>query len=143
MDTSPAPATANLTAPLHVLIVDDEPLTCWSIAETLGERGDIVTEAKDGAAALSALASPSEPVDVVLLDYRLPDSSDLGLLATVKRLAPRCPVILMTAHGTPELTVQALALGAYRVVAKPFELPDVAAMVHQKPTTRHGDRAHV
>jgi DNA-binding NtrC family response regulator len=114
-----------------VLIVDDEPLTCWSLAETLSEWGDVVTKARSGGAALTALANRSEPVDIVLLDYRLPDSRDLSLLATVKRVAPLCPVILMTAHGTPEITRDALALGAYSVVGKPFELPDIAALVHE------------
>jgi DNA-binding NtrC family response regulator len=121
----------NRTAALHVLVVDDEPLACWSIAETLTEHGDVVTEVKSGAAALVVMAGPSEPVDVILLDYRLPDSRDLGLLAALRRMAPGCPIILMTAHGTPEIAREALALGAYRVVAKPFELPDIAALVHE------------
>ena len=134
MDTSPA---ANLSASLHVLIVDDEPLTRWSIAETLSERGDVVTEVKSGAAAISAMTTPSEPVDVVLLDYRLPDSRDLRLLAALRRMAPDCPVILMTAHGTPEIAGEAMALGAYCVVDKPFELPDVAALVHEAHDAHH------
>ncbi len=111
--------------------MDDEPLARWSIAETLSERGDIVTEVKNGAAALLAMADLSAPVDVVLLDYRLPDSGDLDLLVGLKRMAPDCPIILMTAHGTPEINRDALALGAYGVVAKPFELHDVAALIHE------------
>jgi DNA-binding NtrC family response regulator len=114
-----------------VLVVDDEPLALWSIAETLSERGDIVTEVKNGAAALIAMASPSAPVDVILLDYRLPDCRDLGLLAALRRITPGCPIILMTAHGTPAIAREALELGAYRVVDKPFELHDVADLIHE------------
>lgn len=116
------------TSPLRVLIVDDEPLICWSLAEMLGECGVVVTQAGSGAATVCALANAPEP-DVVLLDYYLPDSHDLTLLVTVKRLAPRSQVILMSAYCTPEMARQALAQGACRVVAKPFDMYDVPALV--------------
>jgi len=118
------------SAPLRVLVVDDEPLMCWSLAETLAERGDIVTEAESGAAAVRALAGAREPIDVVLLDYNLPDVRDLSLLATVRRLSPSSRVILMSAYATPELAEHALALGAVRVVNKPIDMHDVPALVH-------------
>jgi DNA-binding NtrC family response regulator len=88
----------------------------------------VVTQAGNGAAAVCALADAPQP-DVVLLDYHLPDSHDLRLLATVKHLAPHSQVILMSAFCTPEMTGQALAQGAYRVVAKPFDMYDVPALV--------------
>ena len=65
--------------PPAVLVVDDEPLTCWSVAEVLGERGYGVQQAADAAGALRAMASDGAP-DLVLLDVRLPDSNDLALL---------------------------------------------------------------
>jgi len=65
----------------------------------------------------------------VLLDYRLPDSDDLELLATIRRGAPKAQVILMTAFGTPEVVQGALDLGAYRVVGKPFEVHALADLV--------------
>jgi DNA-binding NtrC family response regulator len=123
----------NESPALRVLIVDDEPLICWSLAETLGECGGVVTEASNGAAAVRALACAPEP-DVVLLDYHLPDSCDLGLLATVKRLAPRSQVILMSAYCTPEVTRQAIAEGAYRVVSKPIDMAAVPALVREAAT---------
>ena len=61
---------------LRVLIVDDESLIRWSVAETLGAAGHAVLEAADGATALRTLTEVSDPVDVVLLDFRLPDSND-------------------------------------------------------------------
>ena len=57
-------------------------------------------EAESGAAAVRALTNYAEAVDVVMLDYRLPDSNDLTLLAAIRRLSPSSGVILMTAHGT-------------------------------------------
>jgi DNA-binding NtrC family response regulator len=111
-----------------VLVVDDEALIRWSMAETLGERGYVVTEAGDARAALAAIEK-SGPFDVVLLDYRLPDSADLRLLGTLKKLAPRSKVIMLTAHNSPELAQGAMALGAFRVISKPFEVETLAALV--------------
>ena len=113
---------------LHVLVVDDEPLIRWSIAETLGAAGHQVTEAQDAASALRAL-SDSPDTDLVLLDFRLPDSNDLGLLAEIRRMAPAVPVIMMTAFGTPDVTAGALKLGALTVLNKPFNMHDLEDLV--------------
>jgi DNA-binding NtrC family response regulator len=121
----------NSSRALHVLVVDDEPLIRWSLAETLTACGHVVTEAGDAAATRRAVTDDTQRPDVVLLDYRLPDSNDLGLLAAIRREAPRTQVILMTAHGTSDITRGALELGAYRVVSKPFALQDLAALVSE------------
>lgn len=112
-----------------MLVVDDELLIRWSLSEALKEAGHSVTEACDRASALAALENGPKAPDVVLLDYRLPDSNDLGLLAAIRRMAPGAQVIMMTAFGTSEMTRTALDLGAYRVVSKPFEVHDLAALV--------------
>ncbi|HXD20410.1 MAG TPA: response regulator [Vicinamibacterales bacterium] len=113
---------------LHVLVVDDEPLIRWSVAETLGGAGHDIVEAADAMAALRALADGPEP-DLVLLDFRLPDSNDLELLAEIRRRAPHATVIMMTAFGTPEVTAGALQLGASQVLNKPFNMRDLEAIV--------------
>ena len=125
---------SNKSSPLRVLVVDDEPLICWSLAETLGASGDQVTEAESGDAAIRMLTTAPAP-DVVMLDYQLPDSRDLTLLQTVRRLAPRSRVILMSAYCTPDVANQALALGACRVVAKPLDIEEVPAMVDEAART--------
>ena len=113
---------------LRVLVVDDEPLIRWSIAETLGAAGHQVIEAQDAASALQALADGPKPA-LVLLDFRLPDSNDLGLLAEIRRIAPATTVIMMTAFGTPDITAGALQLGVSRVLSKPFNMHDLEAVV--------------
>ena len=123
---------------LRVLVVEDELLIRWSIAEILKQSGHTVLEASDGASAIQALTAATEPVDVVLLDYRLPDSNDLTLLATIRRLAPRSSVVLMTAYGTPEVTQGAFQLGVCRVLSKPFDMHDLAPVVLQA----YGSRPH-
>jgi DNA-binding NtrC family response regulator len=113
------------TSRLLVLVVEDEPLIRWSIAETLVGMGHTVIQADDAGSAVRALADMPAPADVILLDYRLPDSNGLLLLATIRRLAPTSAVVMMTAHGTPDLTRGALDLGAYRVVDKPFDMHEL------------------
>jgi len=121
-------ATPDST-PARVLVVDDELLIRWSIAEALAEQGCIVSDAPDGTAALRVLSDGSVPPDVVLLDYRLPDSNDLTLLSKVIALVPRGRVILMTAYGAPDMMQAAIERGAFSVVHKPFELQAIAALV--------------
>ena len=127
----------NPHEPLDVLIVDDELLIRWSLNEALTQEGHSVTEAVDRASAISELQRRAKPPDVVILDYRLPDSKDLGLLAAVREIAPRAQVIMMTAFGGPEMTQGAMDLGAYRVVNKPFEVREMSALVEQAYADRH------
>ncbi|MBI3490856.1 MAG: response regulator [Acidobacteria bacterium] len=122
---------------LRVLVVDDEPLIRWSLAETLGDCGYQVVETGDARGARSAIRDTSREFDVVLLDYRLPDSEDLSLLESIRRQSPHAQVILMTAFGTPEVVRGALDLGAFRVVSKPFEMHDLADLVAQANAARH------
>ena len=127
-------AIENLSR-LRVLVVDDEVLIRWSLRETLEAAGHVVAEAADRESALRSL-STGGPFDVVLLDHRLPDSNDLNLLATIRTLTPWTAVVMMTAFGSPEVMAGALQLGAYRVVPKPFEVQEMAALVLQA----HEDR---
>ena len=117
-----------------MLVVDDEGLIRWSLAEMLGDRGYAVTEAGDARMAVAALEKAEQPFDVVLLDYRLPDSADLRLLEKIRHLTPASQVIMITAHNSPELAQGAAALGAYRVISKPFEVESLAALVGQART---------
>jgi len=123
MKTAPSPKTE-----LHVLVVDDEMLIRWAASEVLTADGCEVAEADSAAAAVRAVSGSRQP-DVVLLDYRLPDCSDLGLLATLRTLAPRAAIILMTAFGTPEVFSGAAKLGAWRILNKPFEVTELPHLV--------------
>ena len=114
----------------RVLIVDDEPLIRWSVSETLADHGCEVVETGDARGARLAVGD-DQPFDVVLLDYRLPDSDDLSLLASIRRATPTAQVILMTAFSRPEMIRGALELGAYRVIGKPFEMQTIADLVAQ------------
>lgn len=121
----------GLSPHLCVLVVEDETLIRWSIVETLGQEGHHVVEASTAGSAVQALSETSGPIDVILLDYRLPDSNDLGLLRNVRRMRPNSAVVMMTAFGTPEITRGALELGAYRVLDKPFDMHGLESLVQE------------
>jgi DNA-binding NtrC family response regulator len=107
---------------LRVLIVEDEALIRWAVAEALTAAGHSVLEAPDAATARRLVAEAAPPLDAVLLDLRLPDSSDLALLAAIRRETPATAVVMMTAHGTREDAANAKALGAFAVIEKPFDI---------------------
>jgi DNA-binding NtrC family response regulator len=115
----------------NVLVVDDEALIRWSLAESLTNAGYHVLEAPDRRTALQFFKPGSDRACVALLDLRLPDSQDLGLLEHIRAVAPQCRVIIMTAHGTPELVEAALRGGAFRVVDKPFDLNLMIGLVSE------------
>lgn len=119
---------ANLPG-VRVLIVEDETLIRWSLAQTLLDAGATVVEAADLRSAMDALRGGSPGFDVAVLDVRLPDGSGLGLLATIRRLRPATRVLMMTAYGTPALVDEARTLGAHGVVDKPFELHAMAGLI--------------
>jgi two-component system, OmpR family, KDP operon response regulator KdpE len=112
----------------RILVVDDEPLIRWAIREGLEGEGYAVVEAGTAREALAHL-NDSAPIAVAVLDLRLPDCADLTLLRRVRREAPACRVILMTAHGTPEILAAAVDAGAFDTVAKPFDLARVVSIV--------------
>jgi DNA-binding NtrC family response regulator len=106
----------------HVLVVDDEQLLLWAIAELLRSRGIDVDEACSAREALRALTVEGRQPEAVLMDLNLPDSHDLGLVKMVRRLAPAASVFLMTAFGTPEIRAEARQLGVLDIIDKPFDL---------------------
>ena len=118
-----------------VLIVDDESLVRWSLAETLGARGYRVAEARDAASALSAVQSAPRGFGVVLLDLYLPDAHDLRVLKALRQMLPETPVILMTAYGSRELTAEARRFGAFTVLDKPFEMADLPPIIERALAT--------
>jgi DNA-binding NtrC family response regulator len=120
----------ELSAMQKILVVDDEPLIRWAIREGLEGAGYAVVEAGTAQEALAHLTD-SVPIAVALLDLRLPDCDDLTLLRHVRREAPACRVIMMTAHGTPELLAEAIGAGAFATVAKPFDLARVVGIVRE------------
>jgi len=76
-----------------------------------------------------ALESVREDCDLVLLDNRMPDLTGLEVLKELKKTFPKIPVIIMTAFGTTETAIEAMRLGAFDYVLKPFELEEIFLLV--------------
>jgi two-component system response regulator AtoC len=113
--------TQNLTKDdfrIRLLIVDDEQ-TIRRLCMTVGESlGFFCLEAESGDAALALLEE--QPVHMVLTDMVMPRMSGLEFLEQAKRVFPRIEVAVMTGHGSVETAVQAMKLGAYDYISKPF-----------------------
>ena len=118
---------------LRILIVDDDEALRESLELVLSAEDYEVVAAPDGACALALLEKG--PVDVVLCDLRMPGVDGLELLPQLARRLPGATLILMSAHGGPELAIEAMQCGAYDYLAKPFT-PSEALLTIRKARER-------
>jgi DNA-binding NtrC family response regulator len=117
-----------------VLVVDDEQLIRKTVSRRLQTAGYEVLEAEDGRRAIERAAVG---VDLVILDYRLPDQDGLSILKQLKQIDPDVIVILLTAFASVDAAVTAMKLGAHHFAIKPFDLEALVVMVDQAlETTR-------
>jgi two-component system, NtrC family, response regulator AtoC len=117
-----------------ILIVDDEQLIRWSLSARLSGEGYRIVEAETAA---QAIDRARDGIDLILLDYRLPDADGLEVLKRVKQASPEVLVIMLTAHSSIEMAVEAMKHGAYHFASKPFDLDEVALLVEKAlETTR-------
>jgi two-component system response regulator AtoC len=119
------------------LIVDDDEALRESLEMILSAEGYAVLTADSGQRALELLEEAS--VDVVLTDLRMPGLDGFDLMPQIARLLPGVPIILMSAHGTEDLAVEAMQRGAYDYLAKPFQ-PAEIRLTLRKAQEREGLR---
>ena len=107
-----------------VLIVEDEQIIAQAMRDYLARRGYEPVVVQSGEEALGAL--PSAEPDLVVLDYRLPGKDGLAVLREVKHALPHVEVVMVTAHGTVKVAVQAMREGAFDYLTKPVDLEELA-----------------
>jgi len=116
-----------------VLVVDDEPSITGAMAVILGDRGYDLEVAATAQQCREVLDNHS--LDVVFTDLRLPDADGIDLLAQIRMESPDTEVILMTAHGSIDVTIEAIKKGAYYYIEKPFK-PDQVIMLAERAVER-------
>ncbi|MEK6674137.1 MAG: sigma-54 dependent transcriptional regulator [Planctomycetota bacterium] len=118
---------------VRVLIVEDEKLIRWSLRQKFSGRGFEVTESDCGNKAFEALSACD--FDLILLDNKLPDTSGLEILRRVRETNTDVVVIMMTAYSSIESAVEAIKLGAYDYVTKPFDMDHLMRVVDKSLET--------
>ncbi|GAB6038120.1 response regulator [Fundidesulfovibrio butyratiphilus] len=106
-----------------VLLVDDEAEFIETLAKRLKRRGLEVSLANSGQQALDSLAA--NPVDVVVLDVKMPGMDGIEALTRIKALVPGVEVVMLTAHANVEVALKGMELGAFDYLMKPVELDDL------------------
>ena len=107
----------------RILIVDDDDALRESLELILSAEGYTVLSAHCGEAALESVED--SPVDAVLCDLRMPGIDGFELIPQLGRWLPGVPIILMSAHGTEDLAIEAIQRGAYDYLAKPFQPAEI------------------
>lgn len=110
-----------------LLIIDDEPSVCYSLAKVFAQDGIDTSTAETAQEGIDSIRRA--PPDAVILDVRLPDMSGLEACRLIRQIDARLPVIVITAHGAMETAVEAMKLGAFDYLLKPLALRQLSEVV--------------
>jgi two-component system, NtrC family, response regulator AtoC len=114
---------------VKILVVDDQQSIRFAVRELLADAGHSVREAEHAPAALAALEGDS--ADLVISDLNMPAMNGLALLEEVRARHPGTLFIMLTAHGDERIAVEALKLGAWHYIPKPFDNDELTAVVER------------
>lgn len=120
----------------RILLCDDEPNLRKVLGALLQQQGYEVHAEADGTAALERiLRSPSQTFDVVITDLRMPNLDGMGLLKQLSQREPNLPVIVLTAHGSVDSAVEAVKMGAFDYLEKPFDREQIHQVIEKAVAT--------
>src|SRR3990170_727864 len=111
----------------RVLIADDDESILWVLKQMLGDKKIEIAEARDGKSALEMLKG--EDFSLAVMDIRMPEKDGLDVLKEVKEAGSQTPVIIMTAQGTMNNAIEAMKLGAFDYITKPFDISEMEIIV--------------
>lgn len=112
-----------IKVPTNILLVDDEKDFVEILAMRFEAEGDKVIPAYDGQMCLDILED--EPIDVVILDIKMPGMDGIHTLRKIKIIHPLVEVILLTGHGTTETAIEGMKLGAFDYLLKPADFDEL------------------
>jgi ActR/RegA family two-component response regulator len=115
--------------PIRVLLVDDEERFVLNLAKLLRGRGFDVATALDGAAGVAAVEN--NPIDVVLLDVKMPGMDGIEALRKIKEASPDAEVIMLTGHADVDTGIEAMREGALDYLMKPCDIEDLVAKISE------------
>ncbi|HEX9021783.1 MAG TPA: sigma-54 dependent transcriptional regulator [Nitrospirota bacterium] len=118
-----------------ILVVDDEQSMRDFLAIMLKKEGHEVVAAENGRDALKAVQA--EIFDLVVTDVKMPGADGIEVLKTVKDVSPETVVIMITAFATAETAVEAMKLGAYDYIIKPFKIDEIKLIISNSLEKRH------
>jgi DNA-binding NtrC family response regulator len=107
----------------NILVVDDEQAIRDALRMVLDEEGYVTQAAGDGKEAMD-LINKSD-FDIVITDLKMPEMDGMSLIRQIQQICPQTSVIIITAHGSLESAIEALRIGAYDYILKPFDFDDV------------------
>jgi len=110
-----------------VWIVDDDRSIRWVLEKALQQEG-MTTQSFDSADSVLSRLTRQQP-DVIISDIRMPGASGLDLLARIREMHPRLPVIIMTAHSDLDSAVASYQGGAFEYLPKPFDVDEAVSLV--------------
>ena len=113
----------------RILVVDDEPDTCANLSDILAERGYQVDVAHDGLAALDLVKKNA--YDVALLDLKMPGIDGLELYRRIRTISADTVAIVVTAYASSATATSVLGAGAWKILSKPVNLPQLLGFVGQ------------
>lgn len=109
--------------PISVLIVDDEVEFVETLVKRLRKRNLVVSGVTSGEAALEVLKA--SPVDIVVLDVRMPGLNGLDALREIKKRHKPVEVIMLTGHASMEVAVEGMDIGAFDYLMKPIQIDEL------------------
>jgi DNA-binding NtrC family response regulator len=118
-----------MATPFHILCVDDEPMIREILRETLEQEGHQVTEAENGKVACDKVAGGG--FDLILTDVKMPVMDGFTLMKNLGDLTDEIPIIVITSFGDIDVAVDAIRLGAYDYIVKPFNISQVTISVRR------------
>lgn len=113
----------------RILVVDDEKIICELIERTLKRSNYEVETARNGKTALEKIKE--SVFDILITDVRMPKINGMEVLREIKKVNPFIEVIVITGYPTVELAVEAIKIGAYDFITKPFDINKVQSMVNK------------